>query len=280
MKSLDLSGESLVRQIRLHRGLNILWAKPPEANDRSNDPNIPNGRKAAENQLHEAGVAGHSAGKTTFTRFIRYVLGEPTFGDEQLTADIRESFPDGWVTAQIHVDNQSWLVARPFVGETAPFAVRSDDWKDLVCESGRMSLDEFIAAIESAAFARLPRLTFPSSGDQAKWSHLLPWLSRDQDCHFGNLTKWRCPESQSQSSPLKASDRQYLVQTFLGLLSKKELTIARANVKRRKQIAKLRERLRQLAHQEQVDANRLTELFGDSLPPFADGLFDDAVVQE
>src|SRR5204863_4882998 len=59
------SNDTLLRQvIELRRGLNILWAQP-------------NGSTNEASRL-----AGHGAGKTTFCRLIRYVLGEEPAGSK------------------------------------------------------------------------------------------------------------------------------------------------------------------------------------------------------
>ena len=271
LRSLSLDKEQLVRRIELHRGLNILWAKPPTP--RANEDE-------EQSELHTTNVSGHSAGKTTFTRFLRHLLGEPTFGDEPLTKEVRDEFPDGWITALVHVDGHAWLVARPFSPAGMSFVVRSEDWKDLVCDSGREDYEVFLDAVESATFGPLSHRMFPSSGGTAGWQHLLPWLTRDQDCHFNSLSKWRCADSQSRCEKLDAADRQYLVQTFLDLLTKKELDLQRANVHRRAKIKRLKVKLGQLEHQERVDKERLNKSFGDSLPPFSDDLFDQSVIQE
>ena len=47
--------------ITLRKGLNIIWAEEPESEDIGGD------------------IAGHSAGKTTLCRILRYILGEKTF---------------------------------------------------------------------------------------------------------------------------------------------------------------------------------------------------------
>lgn len=274
LRSLCLDGTALVRRIRLHRGLNILWAKPPATEEARPETST---RKESEDKLHDPSVAGHSAGKTTFTRLIRFVLGEPTFGDEQLTANIREEFPDGWVVACVHIDNQSWIVARPFVESRESFAIRSGDWNDVLSDSGRMSFEDYTEALQSATFSGLSDCSFPSGAGHIAWPHLLPWITRDQDCHFSNVTNWRCNESQSRAITLKAADRHFLLQTFLGLLDKSEIEIARANNRYRKQIAEAKEKLAKLEHQEKVDGSRLSTSFGDTLPPFDNGLFDGAV---
>src|ERR1700733_8895166 len=51
----------LVREVPLQRGLNIVWAEEPDGDDAS------------------AEIRGHSAGKTSFCRLLRYVLGERNY---------------------------------------------------------------------------------------------------------------------------------------------------------------------------------------------------------
>src|SRR5688572_11278289 len=68
LRSLERPGEHIQRKVNLRRGLNVLWA----------DPNPPE-KKARGGKSK---VAGHTAGKSTFCRLIRYVLGEAAFGSE------------------------------------------------------------------------------------------------------------------------------------------------------------------------------------------------------
>ena len=58
--------------MNLHRGLNILWAKPSDGTST------------------ETKLAGHGAGKTTFCRMLRYIVDDATFGSKEL----REAFND------------------------------------------------------------------------------------------------------------------------------------------------------------------------------------------
>ena len=60
---IDKRGEEahFIRDVPLKRGLNIVWAKEPEEDD-SAEP-----------------ITGHSAGKTSFCRLLRYCLGESTY---------------------------------------------------------------------------------------------------------------------------------------------------------------------------------------------------------
>ena len=73
------SSETLLRQvIELRRGLNIVWARSTgEAKEASR-------------------LAGHGAGKTTFCRLIRFVLGEEPAGSKSFREGFREKFENGW----------------------------------------------------------------------------------------------------------------------------------------------------------------------------------------
>ena len=77
------SKDTLLRQvIELRRGLNILWAQPSGATDATSR------------------LAGHGAGKTTFCRLIRYILGEEPAGSKGFREGFRAKFPTGWVLAE------------------------------------------------------------------------------------------------------------------------------------------------------------------------------------
>jgi hypothetical protein len=88
------SKDTLLRQMNLRRGLNILWARP------SSEASV--GTK----------LTGHGAGKTTFCRMLRYVLDDATFG----TKDFREAFGDpdrggfrnGWALGEVIVAGEQW----------------------------------------------------------------------------------------------------------------------------------------------------------------------------
>ena len=116
----------IIRDIALTRGLNIVWAEEPENDD------------------SDAEICGHSAGKTTFCRFLRYVLGENTFGTKDASELIRKALPDGYVAAEIHVGGNKWAVRRPF-------------------GSGRMSYIKQDATIEENGRARYSRRSIRKS---------------------------------------------------------------------------------------------------------------------
>src|SRR5215472_13353446 len=57
-----------IRRVILHRGINIVWAKPADIDE----PNP------------EARGRGHDVGKTSFCRLMRYILGEDHYGNKKL----------------------------------------------------------------------------------------------------------------------------------------------------------------------------------------------------
>ena len=40
-----------------------------------------------------------------------------------------------------------------------------------------------------ATLGGLPTRAFPSSGASLRWEHILPWLSRDQECRFADFRR-------------------------------------------------------------------------------------------
>src|SRR4051812_20078796 len=68
LSELTAGAEHIVRDVELRRGLNIVWAAHHSA--------------GADNALFRSGVAGHTAGKSTFCRLLRHVLGDGGFAPD------------------------------------------------------------------------------------------------------------------------------------------------------------------------------------------------------
>ena len=68
LSELKAGEEYVVRDVELRRGLNIVWAAHQSA--------------GADNALFRDGVAGHTAGKSTFCRLLRHVLGDGGFAPD------------------------------------------------------------------------------------------------------------------------------------------------------------------------------------------------------
>lgn len=207
-KSWPPSKDSLLRQvIELHRGLNILWARPTGSTNEASR------------------LAGHGAGKTTFCRLIRYVLGEEPAGSKGFREGFRARFENGWVLAEVHVAGQRWLVGRSLSGSGYnPFAKLNGTLGDTFPDSpSRFGFKEYEAAIDAAVFGGMKFRTLAESQKTLDWARLMPWLSRDQEAHFSGLLEWRREQDSDSGSPfVSADDKANLVRLTLGLVDADE----------------------------------------------------------
>lgn len=198
--------ETLLRQIELRRGLNILWARPSGGTGNA------------------ARLAGHGAGKTTFCRLIRFVLGEKTPGSEQFREGFRAKFSNGWVLAEVFLKGERWLVGRP-LSDTGyhPFARKDGALTDEFPKSpSRAGFADYEAALDAAVFGEMKLRTLADKGDTLDWLRLITWLARDQEAHFSGLLEWRHKDSDSRSPEMSHDDRSNLIRLVLGLVEKEE----------------------------------------------------------
>lgn len=255
------AGEAcVVRDVPLRRGLNIVWAAHDSA--------------GANNALFRDGVAGHTAGKTTFCRLLRHVLGDGGFAPDDVKRRIRSKLPNAWVTAEVFVDDVRWVVARPLGIGHRSFCLRDrtiDDVADTTVV--RQDYQEFLQALAKCTTDGLTSTKFPTTDKPVGWEHVLPWLMRDQDCRFADFLVWRHSSSGSEAPALNVEERQFLVRDVLGLISDEE----RAELQRNAQLLvdkKEAERLEPLLqHQAQIDQRRLSSELGKELPLTSTPLF-------
>lgn len=254
--------EYVVRDIELRRGLNIVWAAHQSA--------------GADNKLFRDGVAGHTAGKSTFCRLLRHVLGDGGFAPDGVKRRIRSKLPTAWVTAEVIIDYVPWVVARPLGIGRSHFCLRDksiDDVTDTNVE--HRDYQEFIDAIAKGTTELLTSKKFPSTDKEKPvgWAHVLPWLIRDQDCRFADFLEWRHSGSGSEAPALNVEERQFLVRTVLGLISDDE----RNELQRNAQLVSGKEEAARLApllrHQAEMDRQRLTKALGKELPLTSTPLF-------
>src|SRR5688572_23300931 len=92
--------ETVIRDIPLKPGVNIVW---------SPDPRDTGGRRA---KTVTAGTVGHGSGKTLFCRLIRYCLGEERFAPQIQREAVASAFRDGFVGVEVVVDGSPWAVVR------------------------------------------------------------------------------------------------------------------------------------------------------------------------
>ena len=266
VSALQPGPEHLVRSIAMRRGLNILWAPPKQVDN---------------NALFRDATAGHTAGKTTFCRLIRYVLGEQTFAAEGTRRRIRERFTSGWVLGEVVVAGKLWTAARPFAVGAHPFAVRAAAVEDVLDgEVERLDFQTFLEALEAASVAALPAGKFPTTDVAVRWDHLLPWLARDQECRFADLLEWRHSGASSGAPSLSTDDRQFLVRSVLGLISNEERAEQQRNAQLVAQKKEAERRQPLLAYQASVDHGRVQALLGMQLADRSSSLFASQVRAE
>lgn len=198
-----------IREIKLTKGVNILWAEEPE------DETLP------------AEITGHSAGKTSFCRLFRYILGETTFGTKKNMDLIQKAFPGGYVAAELFVHRQQWAVIRPIGQGRSSYMKKDASVEQLLGDRTKpasqeeyprmLGLDALLDNLEAGAVLRTNRAI--------RWDHLLAWCTRDQETRFQNCYEWRSPRSESDWPSFRSSksDPLFVMRVLLGLFLPDEL---------------------------------------------------------
>lgn len=172
----------VVREVKLRRGLNIVWS--------------PDGRDGAGVADGEEAM-GHGAGKTLFCRLLRYCLGEKRAGPIELMDAIAREFPDGMVGVEVVIDGREWAAVRSLGRQRWSRAAASVPLESLTsAEPPYAGYAEFTSALEGGLFANEVSAQMP---ERKAWPTVLAWLTRDQECRFGSLVDWRSAASDSDS---------------------------------------------------------------------------------
>ncbi len=208
-EDIDPKNPKAIRDIRLTRGLNIIWAEELE-DDSSTDE-----------------ITGHSAGKTTFCRFLRYVLGENTFGTKAAMELIRRALPNGYVAAEIHVGGKKWAVRRPFGSGRMTYVKENATIEEMLQErTGAVSQEEYPKKIGlDGLLDELETGQIVQTAESIQWSHVLAWCTRDQEARFQNIHDWRSPRSESDTPSFRfpKAGPLFVMRTVLGLFLPDEL---------------------------------------------------------
>ncbi len=206
---------TLLREITLHRGLNVLWAEP-----------APRGTKNR--------VSGHATGKTTFCRLVRYVLDDADAGTKDFRQRFQAKFPRGWVFGEVIVAGTPWLVGRP-LGHMGfhPFARKGGSLADAAgAQPLRGDYDAYRAALAETAFGKLTLRNLSGTNRELTWECLLEWLARDQEARFSDLLEWRHKASDYESPTLVDADKENLVRIILGLVEGPEQKLLREHAEK------------------------------------------------
>lgn len=195
-----------IRRVSLKRGLNIVWAPPEDA--------------AEPAALYEDGIAGHSSGKTTFCRVLRYVLGEGNFGPDALREAVRTVFTEAWALAEVFIGPDCWLVGRTLVPSLHHFALKGWELDAFLAQQPpqpRGSFEQFMETLGTECCRPLP------ADPRYALRQLLPWLARDQECRFAAIHLWRNSAlSEAEAPETNVADQHLLMRAVLRLLESKE----------------------------------------------------------
>ncbi len=159
-----------IRDIAFNRGLNIVWAQEPDDDDASVE------------------ISGHSAGKTSLCRLIRYLLGEKQFATKNNTRLIGKAFYEGYVGGEIIVGTKQWAVIRPLKkGRTSYVKLNATVEEVLEDRSSAANENDYPDKIGlTALLSELGSGSIIETGQEIKWEHLLAWCTRDQEMRFSD----------------------------------------------------------------------------------------------
>jgi len=231
---------TLLRDISLRPGVNIIWSPDLSTNGR--------------------GATPHGSGKSTFCRLIRYCLGERHFSNEDQRPLMQHKLPDGFVGAEIMIDGECWVVTRPIGMNLPSRAVKADRIEDTFDQLLVGTDPQTIAPVISDRFCVGYREQVPDNlrADQV-WDVLLAWLARDQECRLDDVFDWRSKRSGSGSpaQELSLETKLTVVRLAIGALSIAEVSASA----RARTFSNERDRLRQkLGHLDWFQRQRFDEL--------------------
>lgn len=261
---------AIIRDIRLHPGLNIVWAEELAVTD---------GRTDVQR-------AGHGVGKSAFSLMLRAVLGDDGAAVKTMRNHLAQHYASGAIAAEVVAGTEHFAVLRSFGPQS--FALKNGTVESLFEEGAREQGIEFSKYVEAlgehACLQHMATRALPVTGRKVEWAHVLCWLARDQALGLRQYFEWRNEDGTGLRRKVK--DPPALTRLVLGLLSnteaKAEETIAKTNTK----LSAAREALRT---EEQRSTNtraivethlRLWAKVSESLDMVTDDLFAPSVEKE
>lgn len=241
----SISPLEIIREIKFSLGVNIISTLHYDSRNENVD------------------IIGHSVGKTTLCRFIRHILGEPTYSNEVSSRLISKKFPDGWIGAEITVHNISYAVLRHIgTGNFQSRIAQSISLESLISESNKgpskfnVSQESYISKLG----LNIPySFENPRCLESTNWLQVLAWCSRDQESRYKSLHNWRDSESSSKT-PVFSSTKEgplYVIRYLLGLINDEETTLEHENLTLQRNIEYKRVNLNKLDKIPQIQISLL-----------------------
>lgn len=172
--------QTLIRDVLLKPGLNIVWTPDMTSSGRS--------------------ALAHGSGKTTFCRLLRACLGEQSYATDAQRSRLMTRLPDGLFAAEIMIDGVCWVAIRPLGLPGSEFVVQADTIEDAI-ERGRRDGDHVAIdpVIVGSFLSSLAGATPPEVSREQVWDVLRAWLTRDQECRLADILAWRSSQTQTRS---------------------------------------------------------------------------------
>lgn len=266
----EANHEHIIRTIRFHRGLNLVWAKEPTAGSAI-------GVRAA----------GHGVGKSSLCLLLRYCLGDSAKSVIELREELLSEFPLGGVGAILHVDNQPFTLFRFFNSHKDGVAIQGKDIDALWHENTDDKAQSFGSFLQHLTITMMdtvsPRI-IPDTGQDIEWRHVLAWISRDQGSRFKSFFSWR--EGEGTGLQRSRQDPPIVMRAVLGLLEQAESDLMNQLADLEKKLENSIKATEALLHEpvlirRRIESNlRAWRNLPDSLSMHADDLFADSVVRQ
>lgn len=207
---------TFIRDVRLHAGLNIVWAEELAAADGGS----------------EVQRAGHGVGKSTLSLMLRAVLGDDGAAVKTMRSHLAEYYGSGGIAAEVVAGTERFAVLRSFGSQS--FALRDATVERLFEEGAKAQAIDFSTYVatlgEQSCLQHMATRALPVTGQAVEWGHVLCWLARDQALGLRQYFEWRNDDGTGLRRKVK--DPPALSRLVLGLLSdaeaKAEATIASA----------------------------------------------------
>jgi hypothetical protein len=240
----EFSPNAILKEFKLRPGLNIMWSKAFDG----------------EVSLGQSGLSGHAAGKSTFCRLIRYVLGERHLGTAELREALCFKFPNVVVVGVVRLAGADWVVCRSPGLAKKSFVKKSDSLEALFDPKiEELKLADFLSAIDDAVLPGIASEKLPGRKLDASWQYILPWLSRDQECRYSRVLGWRSSDSEAEAPQTSAIDSAYLVRSVVGLVSDEEEAASAVHENLKGRERELAELLPKVEYRAKTDKERISE---------------------